>query len=137
MLLDNQVGQLETQTKANRPSLSGQHTTRIVLLAVVLAFGLAITALALQYQVSDPYIKTVLSLNGDAVQGHAIFQINCAGCHAPQGKGQIGPSLHNITGRKSRSQIIHQVISGQTPPMPQFKPTTQEMADLLSYVEKL
>lgn len=137
MLLDNQVGQLETKTEANRPNLSGQHTTRILLLAVVLAFGLTVTAIALPYQVSDPYIKTVLALNGDAVQGHAIFQINCAGCHDPQGKGQVGPSLHNIAGRKSRSQIIHQVISGQTPPMPQFKPTTQEMADLLSYVEKL
>ncbi len=137
MLLDNQVGQLENQAEANRPSLSGQRTTRILLLAFVLAFGLTITAIALQYQVSDPYTKTVLSINGDAVQGHAIFQMNCAGCHGPQGKGQVGPSLHNVAGRKSRPQIIHQVISGQTPPMPQFKPTTQEMADLLSYVEKL
>ncbi len=137
MLLDNQVGQLENQTEANSRSLSGQHKTRILLLGFVLAFGLVMTAIALQYQVSDPYTKTVLSLNGDSVQGHAIFQINCAGCHDPQGKGQVGPSLHNVTSRKSRSQIIHQVISGQTPPMPQFKPNSQEMADLLSYIEKL
>ncbi len=137
MLLDNQVGQLENQTEANSRSLSGQHKTRILLLGFVLAFGLVMTAIALQYQVSDPYTKTVLSLNGDSVQGHAIFQINCAGCHDPQGKGQVGPSLHNVASRKSRSQIIHQVISGQTPPMPQFKPNSQEMADLLSYIEKL
>ncbi|RDH51814.1 cytochrome C, partial [Mastigocladus laminosus WC112] len=32
---------------------------------------------------------------------------------------------------------IHQVISGDTPPMPKFQPSAKEMADLLSYLETL
>jgi len=136
VLLDNQVVKLENQTEANASPMTGQHTVRTVLLTVVLVFGLAIV-MASQFQVSDPYTKTVLSLTGDSVQGHAIFQMNCAGCHGLQGQGQVGPSLHNVSGRKSRVQIIHQVTSGETPPMPQFRPSSQEMADLLSYVEKL
>jgi hypothetical protein len=33
--------------------------------------------------------------------------------------------------------LIHQVTSGETPPMPQFQPSAQEMADLLKYLESL
>ena len=126
----------ENQTEAKTSSLWGQHTTTTVLLVVICVFGIAIL-LASQFQVSDPYTTKVLSMSGDSVQGNAIFQMNCAGCHGPQGQGQVGPSLQNVSGRKSRREIIHQVISGETPPMPQFQPNTREMADLLSYVEKL
>ena len=86
---------------------------------------------------SDPYIKTVLSLDGDPVQGHAIFQINCAGCHGLEANGSVGPSLQGVSRRKSRFGLIKQVISGQTPPMPKFQPNTEEMADLLSFLESL
>lgn len=90
-----------------------------------------------QLQASDPYVKSVLSLPGDAVRGHAIFQINCAGCHGIEADGRVGPSLSGISKRKSRIKLIDQVTSGKTPPMPQFQPSSQEMADLLSYLEKL
>lgn len=86
---------------------------------------------------SDPYVEQVLSLEGDPVQGHAIFEMNCAGCHFQKASHQVGPSLVDVSQRKSSVGIIHQVTSGQTPPMPQFQPTPQEMADLLSYLEKL
>jgi len=33
--------------------------------------------------------------------------------------------------------LIRQVTSGQTPPMPQFQPSPQEMADLLKYLEQM
>jgi len=86
---------------------------------------------------SNPYIKNVLSLHGDRVLGHAIFQMNCSGCHGLEAQGRVGPNLHKVSKRKSPKGLIEQVISGNTPPMPQFQPSPQEMADLLSYLETL
>jgi hypothetical protein len=45
--------------------------------------------------------------------------------------------LHDVPKRKSKVSLIEQVTSGKTPPMPKFQPSSQEMADLLSYLEKL
>ncbi|MEM9926383.1 MAG: cytochrome c [Cyanobacteria bacterium P01_D01_bin.50] len=106
------------------------------MLAVLLAILLGIFAVNI-VRTSDPYIKTVLSKAGNADQGHAIFQINCAGCHGLEATGSVGPSLQGVSKRKSRYGLIHQVIGGDTPPMPKFQPSTQEMADLLSYLETL
>lgn len=88
-------------------------------------------------QESNPYITGVLTKTGDPVTGHAIFQINCSGCHGMDASGRVGPSLREISKRKSPHSLIEQVISGNTPPMPQFKPSHQEMADLLSYLATL
>lgn len=85
----------------------------------------------------DPYTEKVLARQGNQIQGHAIFQINCATCHGLYADGKVGPSLKSVASRKSRSALIEQVISGKTPPMPQFQPSPQEMADLLSYLESL
>ena len=85
----------------------------------------------------DPYTRDVLELVGDPVQGNAIFQINCAGCHGSEADGNVGPSLKAVTQRKSDSRLIQQVISGNTPPMPKFQPGPQEMEDLLSYLHTL
>jgi mono/diheme cytochrome c family protein len=105
-------------------------------LAVLLVVFLAIFSVHM-VRVSDPYVKSVLSLTGDSVQGHAIFQMNCAGCHGLQADGSVGPSLQGVSKRKSRFGLIHQVTSGDTPPMPQFQPSAKEMADLLSYLKTL
>lgn len=105
-------------------------------MAVLLAIALVIFSIHL-LQPSDPYIKSVLTLNGDTVQGHAIFQMNCAVCHGFEADGNVGPSLQGVSKRKSPYGLIHQVISGDTPPMPQFQPSVEEMADLLSYLETL
>lgn len=102
-----------------------------LLTVVILIFGIHLV------QVSDPYIKSVLTLRGDSVQGQAIFQMNCAGCHGLQADGSVGPSLQGVSKRKSRYGLIHQVTSGDTPPMPQFQPSVKEMADLLKYLETL
>lgn len=88
-------------------------------------------------QASDPYIQEVLSLPSHLSQGKAIFQVNCGVCHGLNGQGDIGPNLKNVSQRKSRIQLIQQVIGGKTPPMPQFQPNTQDMADLLVYLENL
>lgn len=108
----------------------------IVAVAVVLIIGLSILGILWQ-KTSDPYANAVLSLEGDAQKGLAIFQINCAGCHNLQTDRNVGPSLENIAKRKSSRDLITQVTSGRTPPMPKFQPSQQEMADLLSYLSQL
>lgn len=85
----------------------------------------------------NPYIQEVLSYQGNMERGEAIFNVNCAGCHGVQGVGNVGPNLTNVSKRKSEKSIINQVISGQTPPMPKFQPSAEDMADLLAYLQQL
>ena len=111
---------------------------RIALVAIIVSLLIFVGILGIYfYRVSNPYVQEVLSLRGDLARGHAIFEINCAGCHGLQADGNIGPSLHSISKRKSNIDLIEQVISGKTPPMPEFQPNTQEMADLLLYLDSL
>ena len=110
------------------------------LIVVALAVVLILFALILGFyvnRVSDPYVKEVLALKGDKIRGHAIFQINCVGCHEIYGDSNVGPNLHDVPRRKSKVGLIYQVISGKTPPMPKFQPKPQEMADLLSYLQNI
>lgn len=115
-------------------TIIGQLSLLVLSLVLVIFLGMVIFH---QWQMSDPYIKSVMSLTGDPVRGNAIFQMNCAGCHGFLADGRVGPSLQGISKHKSQISLIQQVISGKTPPMPQFQPGAQEMADLLSYLEKL
>jgi len=89
------------------------------------------------YQEKSPYCQEVLALEGNVNKGRDIFQINCAACHGATAEGNVGPSLRNVSKRKSKTALINQVVSGATPPMPKFKPNSQEMADLLSYLEQI
>lgn len=126
--MDNQLAIAQIEVLIRR--LAG------VALATMLVIALWIFVLP-KLNVQDPYVETVLSLKGDPARGEAIFVYNCAGCHAWQASSQVGPSLQAVSQRKSEIGIIHQVISGKTPPMPKFQPSTQDMADLLSYLETL
>jgi mono/diheme cytochrome c family protein len=111
---------------------------QILIFIIVMLIALPLVLFGIEMvKASDPYVKSVLSYQGNPVQGKAIFQINCAGCHGLQGNGLVGPTLHDISKYKSRYGLIHQVTSGDTPPMPKFQPSVQEMADLLSYLESL
>jgi len=94
-------------------------------------------ALSQWFQPLDPYMQSVLELQGDRDRGRAIFSMNCAVCHGADGTGYVGPSLLNVSSRKSQVALIEQVISGKTPPMPQFQPAPRDMADLLCYLETL
>jgi mono/diheme cytochrome c family protein len=124
--LDNQLAKPESSLQ------------RVVLIALAVLSSILLVILGVYtFRVSDPYVQSVLAAKGDPVQGHAIFQMNCSGCHGLQADGKVGPSLWGISDRKSRVGLIEQVISGKTPPMPQFQPSAQEMADLLSYLEEL
>ncbi|MBE7381924.1 MAG: cytochrome c [Leptolyngbya sp. SIO1E4] len=88
-------------------------------------------------QAADPYVQEVLALDGNERRGQDIFQMNCAVCHGIQARGEVGPSLLGVSARKSQARLIKQVVSGKTPPMPQFQPDPQDMADLLKYLESL
>lgn len=111
---------------------------RIILTALAILLVVLVSIFAVRImRTADPYVKSVLSLKGDPALGHAIFQINCAGCHGWEADGRVGPSLQGVSKHKSPYGLIHQVISGETPPMPKFQPKPQEMADLLSYLETL
>ena len=110
---------------------------RLVFTVIAIMSIVGASILGIYWQkVSNPYAYQVLSSTGNPEKGAAIFQINCAGCHM-QGDRNVGPRLENISKRKSQREIITQVISGRTPPMPKFQPSQQEMADLLSYLRKL
>jgi mono/diheme cytochrome c family protein len=106
------------------------------LLLLVCLLGLGLMGLFMLNRPSA-YVQNVLALPGERQQGAAIFSMNCAVCHGLMADGRVGPSLKHVSGRKSPSALIEQVISGRTPPMPQFHPEPQVMADLLSYLESL
>jgi mono/diheme cytochrome c family protein len=118
------------------PSTDAAQKVVIATLAIVLAIFCSVLA-AHQFQRSDPYVRNVLELSGDPAQGKVIFQLNCAVCHGIEAEGLVGPALSHVASRKSRVGLIQQVISGRTPPMPQFQPSPQTMADLLEYLEGL
>lgn len=123
---------------ANQITKSETLGPQLTLFALVILLAIPVSIFGVQIvQASDPYIKSVLSQTGNPGQGHAIFQINCAGCHGLEANGLVGPSLQAVSKRKSQYGLIHQVISGDTPPMPKFQPSVQEMADLLSYLQTL
>ena len=111
---------------------------RLIIIAVVAMLLVGFSILGIYWQKnSDPYVSAVLSLEGNAEKGLAIFQINCAGCHSLRADRNVGPRLENISKHKSQRSLIEQVTSGRTPPMPKFQPSQQEMADLLSYLSQL
>ncbi len=124
--MDNQFVQIKL---TNQGIVLGVIAIALTLLVIVLSIYLS--------PLSDPYIQEVLAAKGDINNGHAIFEINCAGCHGVEADGDVGPNLHTVSKRRSKASIIHQVISGETPPMPKFQPNKQEMADLLSYLEAI
>lgn len=123
------------ETEVTPPARGPQRLASILIVAIVL---IVFIILGIQhFRVSDPYILEVLALEGDAAQGRLIFQMNCATCHGLEASGEVGPSLQGISERKSKVGLIEQVISGKTPPMPQFQPEAEVMADLLKYLETL
>ncbi len=124
---------LDEQTEDLR-TLLRQAALTLVSLILVIGIGFALMRHA---QASDPYIHEVLSLRGDSVRGEAIFKMNCAVCHGFEALGEVGPTLVGVSDHRTKVSLIKQVTSGKTPPMPQFQPDPQAMADLLDYLEAL
>lgn len=111
-------------------------TVMLIALAIGLVAGLTLLGIH-EVQMSDPYVRQVMELVGDPVQGKAIFVMNCSGCHGLDGAGEVGPSLWRVSDRRSQISLIHQITSGRTPPMPKFQASPAEMADLLSFLNTL
>ena len=113
-------------------------TKKLIGIFIATALTFLLCTLGLFWKLNpEPYVKEVLTIEGSISHGSDIFQINCSGCHASTIGGSVGPNLSNIGKRKSKQDIIKQVIRGKTPPMPKFQPSTSEMSDLLSYLENL
>jgi mono/diheme cytochrome c family protein len=137
----------KAQAKSGVLSVETAETPLTQSKAILLKLGLLVLAIVLSIAVifwgirwvqsSDPYVRSVLVAQGDRTRGHAIFQMNCTGCHGFSADGKVGPSLKRVSDRKSRIDLIYQVTTGRTPPMPQFLPESQDMADLLAYLESL
>jgi mono/diheme cytochrome c family protein len=120
-----------------KPDL-GNLWQQVLLLVLTVVAVVVLVSVGIEYvQMQDPYVQAVLAETGDPDRGEAIFINNCAGCHRADGSGLVGPSLWGVSDRRSKFALIHQVVSGATPPMPQFQPSPQEMADLLRYLESL
>ena len=74
----------------------------IVVLFLIITFLIAFHLA----KMSDPYIKEVLSRQGSVSRGYEIFQINCAACHGQFADGIVGPSLEDVSHRKSRIHLL-------------------------------
>ena len=113
---------------------------RTLVAALVAAFAvvcIVVVLLVLPGARSDPYTRSTLELTGSAEHGGRLFLLNCAGCHGLAAQGLVGPNLHGVERRKNDRQLIQQVVSGNTPPMPRFQPDPQAMADLLAFLHSL
>ena len=75
----------------------------------------------------DPYIKASLELQGAVDHGG----------HGLAGQGLVGPQLQGVSNQLKDPVLVHQIISGETPPMPSFEMEPQSMADLLAYLHTL
>jgi cytochrome c oxidase cbb3-type subunit 3 len=76
-----------------------------------------------------------------AERGKAVYASNCAACHAPDGKGAIGPSLADDTwlyGSKP-AEVAHTIASGTAKGMPPFKTSLapSAVADVTAFIESL
>ncbi|GBO53072.1 cytochrome [Pseudanabaena sp. lw0831] len=126
-----------TSDQASRsPETNSSLKTGIWIAVTFVIVAIAIVLWVLRPPI-DQYTQSVLNLSGDPVQGRSIFVMNCVACHGQWGNGKVGPSLHGVSDHKSDVRLVQQVVSGETPPMPQFQPNPQDMADLLSYLKQL
>lgn len=117
---------------------AGRHRGLITGLVILAAVACTVLVVWVMGNASrDPYVQATRMLNGDADHGGQVFRINCAGCHGIAAQGLVGPNLHGVADRRSDPSIIHQVVSGATPPMPRFEVEPQTMADLLAYLKSL
>jgi hypothetical protein len=114
---------LESRSIQPQNSLLQQAVTKLVVFLLLAVFGWLCWSF---FPHNTAYSQQVLASNGDPTLGHAL-----------KAQGRVGPNLHAVAKRKSSAALIEQVTSGNTPPMPQFQPSIQEMADLLSYLKTL
>ena len=126
-----------TPSAATPPTASRRGLISALMLVAAVCVAVVALLVLLPAARSDPYTRSTLQLSGSGERGEQLFLINCAGCHGIAAQGLVGPNLHGVNSRKNNRQLIQQVVSGRTPPMPRFQPEPQAMADLLSYLHQL
>ena len=52
-------------------------------------------------------------------------------------RASFGMKVVGITDQRKDPVLVHQIISGATPPMPSFQIEPQSMADLIAYLHDL
>jgi|TARA_B100001559_G_scaffold306464_1_gene297727 mono/diheme cytochrome c family protein len=124
-----------SSTAAEQPEQGRGLITALVVLAAAACVVLVLWVWGNARQ--DPYVRASLDLQGSTEHGGQLFRINCAGCHGLAGQGLVGPKLVGITEQRNDPVLVHQIISGETPPMPSFQMEPQSMADLLAYLHDL
>lgn len=137
MVLETATRTVKAAMTISQPSQTTSQLPQTALFLTALILVVLGSMVLLYWQRSDPYTQQVLSLQGNLDRGEAIFQVNCAGCHLRNVNGYVGPSLRHIAQHESDWSLIHKVTSGDSPPMPKFQPTPQDMADLLTCLERL
>lgn len=74
---------------------------------------------------------------GDAGAGAKIVADHgCMSCHGAKFEGGIGPKLYGIEHRKSAAEIT-MAIKQPGAPMPDFKFTARQLADVVAYLSGL
>ncbi|MEY4772508.1 MAG: hypothetical protein RLZZ346_1763 [Cyanobacteriota bacterium] len=126
-----------TPSAATPPTASRRGLISALMLVAAVCVAVVALLVLLPAARSDPYTRSTLQLSGSGERGEQLFLINCAGCHGIAAQGLVGPNLHGVNSRKNNRQLIQQVVSGRTPPMPRFQPEPQAMADLLAYLHTL
>ena len=126
-----------TPSAATPPTASRRGLISALMLVAAVCVAVVALVVLLPAARSDPYTRSTLQLSGSGEHGEQLFLINCAGCHGIAAQGLVGPNLHGVNSRKNNRQLIQQVVSGRTPPMPRFQPEPQAMADLLAYLHTL
>ena len=126
-----------TPSAATPPTASRRGLISALMLVAAVCVAVVALLVLLPAARSDPYTRSTMQLSGSGERGEQLFLINCAGCHGIAAQGLVGPNLHGVNSRKNNRQLIQQVVSGRTPPMPRFQPEPQAMADLLAYLHTL
>ncbi len=126
-----------TDPSSNAAAKKDQRQWLSIAVALVLMAVLLFFSLFKGIFIRDPYVRTAVSLKGSEEKGSRLFRMNCAGCHGLEAQGLLGPNLQQVTNRRTDAELVKQVISGRTPPMPRFQLEEQEMADLLAYLHNL
>ncbi|GGJ34674.1 c-type cytochrome [Deinococcus roseus] len=81
---------------------------------------------------------------GDAKAGKTLYQTNCSGCHGAKAEGMVGPKLAGDAAKWKFNLFKRALIKGiddkgkkLKPPMPQFKFTDKQIANIQAYLKTL
>jgi len=83
-------------------------------------------------------VDGILELTADTANGQMVYDLECARCHAADGRGNdLGPNLISELHHGDK-QFLTWILDGLGDEMPAFPDLTdQEAADLMGYLHEL